>query len=121
MFIDLPFRNLSEYGIKKNMIGFGGYGSVHKYECDRSGTCVAIKTFKTFNPEEGVGLYIIREISILVKLQHPNIAKIIDVINFDKNTNNILLFMGFPGPIQSFAGRGSPPFFSLMILFSCCN
>ena len=93
MFTDLPFRDKSEYGVRESMLGKGGYGQVNKYKCDTDGTCTAIKTFNNSMTDEGVGSDVIREISILVKLQHPNIVKIVDVWNFDKRPSKIFLVL----------------------------
>ena len=36
MFTELPFRNKSDYGVRTEVLGKGGYGAVHKYKCDKS-------------------------------------------------------------------------------------
>ena len=72
--VDLPFHRKEHYGEKVNELGKGTYGSVWK--CSREDkTCVAVKKF--FNRgDEGVTADTLREISILIKLSHPNIVKI---------------------------------------------
>ena len=92
MFTELPFRSKEYYGIKTERIGAGGYASVYKYKCDKDGTCYAVKKF--LSDDNGVRADALREISILVKLHHPNIIKIIDVMNFrPKGNRQILMVM----------------------------
>jgi serine/threonine protein kinase len=91
--MDLPFNSLKYYGFKKNILGEGGYGKVFKYMCNEKNICYAVKTFISteYQDEYGIGTDILREISILTTLQHPNIVKLIDVTGLD--TGNIAMIM----------------------------
>lgn len=76
------YLNLEQYGPIKRRIGRGTYGIV--YERDN----VAIKKYKTptdnKNDEDLLTQSIIREISILINLDHINIVKILDVFIIDR-------------------------------------
>lgn len=65
-----------------------GYDSVHK-------CWVAVKKFNEVNSDHlGINMMVIREISLLRKLNHPNITKTLDVlIGKDINSESLLLVM----------------------------
>jgi serine/threonine protein kinase len=58
------------------MIGQGAYGIVYKGKKEDSGDIVAIKRipFSDSTPEGGVPCNVIREISLLRELDHPNVV-----------------------------------------------
>jgi serine/threonine protein kinase len=64
------------------MIGQGAYGIVYKGKKEDTGDIVAIKRipFADSTPEGGVPCNVIREISLLRELDHPNIVKLFDII-----------------------------------------
>ena len=66
---------------KISKLGEGTYGAVFKGRDKRTGQEVAIKCIKLEQEEEGIPPTSIREISILKELNHPNIVKLIEVIN----------------------------------------
>ena len=66
---------------KLSRLGEGTYGAVFKGRDKRTGQEVAIKCIKLEQEEEGIPPTSIREISILKELNHPNIVKLIEVIN----------------------------------------
>ena len=66
---------------KLSKLGEGTYGAVFKGRDRRTGQEVAIKCIKLEQEEEGIPPTSIREISILKELNHPNIVKLIEVIN----------------------------------------
>jgi len=59
------------------MIGQGAYGIVYKGKKEDSGQTVAIKRipFADSTPEGGVPCNVIREISLLRELDHPNVVR----------------------------------------------
>ena len=63
------------------MIGQGAYGIVYKGKKEDTGDTVAIKRipFADSTPEGGVPCNVIREISLLRELDHPNVVKLYDV------------------------------------------
>ena len=73
----LPQRLLSDYGPKQRQLGEGTYGTVTMHESPKYGK-VAIKSMKY--DEEGIHSSTLREISALVRMRHPNIISVIDVI-----------------------------------------
>lgn len=58
------------------MIGQGAYGIVYKGKKEETGDIVAIKRipFSDSTPEGGVPCNVIREISLLRELDHPNVV-----------------------------------------------
>ena len=77
--------NLEEYGEEGELLGEGTYGSV--YERNN----VAVKT--SYKNDTGLNPSTIREISILINLNHINIVNILDVFTTD-NTIDIVLDRG---------------------------
>jgi serine/threonine protein kinase len=59
------------------MIGQGAYGIVYRGTKDDTGQTVAIKRipFADATPEGGVPCNVIREISLLRELDHPNVVR----------------------------------------------
>lgn len=64
------------------MIGQGAYGIVYKGRKLDTNQTVAIKRipFADSTPEGGVPCNVIREISLLRELDHPNVVKLLDII-----------------------------------------
>lgn len=62
---------------RTEMIGQGAYGIVYKGTKDDTGETVAIKRipFSDSTPEGGVPCNVIREISLLRELDHPNVVR----------------------------------------------
>lgn len=79
-------------------IGSGAYGTVYKATIERSENVkenekeiVAIKKFKYSTKDEGVTSPSLREISVLKRLDHPCIIKLLDVFTYMD-----ILYMVFP-------------------------
>lgn len=60
---------------KLTKIGEGAYGSVFKGKDNKTGSTIAIKSIKIDKGEEGISSTTLREISILMTLNHQNIVK----------------------------------------------
>ena len=81
--INLSFGNIineikkdpEENYIKLKLIGRGSYGSVYKVQNKNTDTIRAMKTLQKYNSNKEE---IINEISILKKIDHPNIIKIFE-------------------------------------------
>lgn len=93
--IKYPMRPLSYYGFSdpvKDILGKGAYGIVRQYRGQAG--IVAIKEFFNENDSDGMGVDVIKEISILRRCNHPNIIKLIDIIEFtpgSKDTMKIVM------------------------------
>lgn len=63
----------------------GSYGTI-RYAVDReTGIAVALKFMSQTEYENGLPHYLLREISILKELNHPNIVPVLDIIDTEKN------------------------------------
>ena len=81
-----PMHDLDYYGKKTAKLGSGTFGTVFKIENpDKS---YALKTFVPKDPEDGVKSDVMKEAAILRRVDHPNILKLIDIINFDPSDKN---------------------------------
>lgn len=80
---------------KMILIGRGTFGEVWKGYDTALRRRVAVKKFNEVNSDHlGVNMMVIREISLLRKLSHPNIAKTLDVlIGKSINSESLLLVM----------------------------
>lgn len=65
-------------------IGQGNYGEVFKCKKKDDGLIFAIKKYKQEDENQGIPATIMREISLLKKLNHINIVKLHDVIYYNK-------------------------------------
>lgn len=67
---------------RKEVIGQGAYGIVYRATQRSTGDTVAIKRipFADSTPEGGVPCSVIREISLLRELDHPNVVRLLDVL-----------------------------------------
>jgi len=87
-----PPRKEDFYGKNAGELGRGAYGVVTKLEKDEKS--VVMKSFISNSKSgEGVRVDTIREISILRRLNHPNIVKIIDVLDFDTKNEDSPIHM----------------------------
>lgn len=86
-------RKVGKYVLLKE-IGRGGFGTVFKAHKDDDDEIVAIKvikksTLKDSSSVEGIR----REISLLTRIQHPNIVKGIEVLNSEKNIYMVMEYV----------------------------
>lgn len=78
-------------------IGQGAYGIVYKGIQRSTNTTVAIKRipFGDATPEGGVPCNVIREISLLRELDHPNVVKLLDVNQQSSNPGELYLIFEY--------------------------
>jgi cyclin-dependent kinase len=65
----------------KDKLGEGTYGIVHRALNEETGKLVALKRIRLESVEEGVPCTAIREIGLLIELDHPNIVKLEEIIS----------------------------------------
>lgn len=63
-----------------NMLGEGTYGIVYKAKDRQTDEVVALKKIRLETEDEGIPSTTLREISVLMRLKHPNIVQLINVI-----------------------------------------
>jgi len=73
-------RNVNKCYTHVNQISEGVYGVVHRAKCKESGQIVALKKIKYWKSVSGFPLSSLREISLLMALDHPNIIKVREVV-----------------------------------------
>ena len=86
-------RSVDEFE-KLNHIDEGSYGVVYRARDKRSGKVVALKKIKMSKQKEGFPLTSVREINILLSLEHPNILNVSEVV-VGKSLDSIFLVMEF--------------------------
>ena len=86
-------RSVDEFE-KLNHIDEGSYGVVYRARDKRSGKVVALKKIKMSKQKEGFPLTSVREINILLSLDHPNILNVSEVV-VGKSLDSIFLVMEF--------------------------
>ncbi|QDZ23000.1 cyclin dependent kinase [Chloropicon primus] len=86
-------RSVDEFE-KLNHIDEGSYGVVYRARDKRSGKVVALKKIKMSKQKEGFPLTSVREINILLGLDHPNILNVSEVV-VGKSLDSIFLVMEF--------------------------
>ena len=76
-------------------LGNGEYGDVYKAYDNSSLMNVAIKIYKnSSNDKLGINMTVIREISLLKQLNHPNLVNVVDVIvGHDSNPDCLFLIL----------------------------
>ena len=91
-------KNTNVYDVyeKINFLGEGAFGSVYKVRRKNSGTREIIRALKEINKENVIGNEdeIRNEIEVLKNLDHPNIMKIFEFFEDDKNMYLINEFCG---------------------------
>lgn len=75
-------------------IGEGSFGVVHKCRKSNTDEIVAIKTI-FFHEFKGVPPSVIREITLLKKMDHPNIVKLLDVLSSDNKVSLVLEYVEY--------------------------
>lgn len=79
----LPFHSIEDYGEKKDKLGEGTFGTVYKYT--KGDESVAVKVVDTTEPGRILG-----EIGYMLRLRHPNVLNIIDVVVTTVQTDVVL-------------------------------
>ena len=94
-FNNVYFRNEEYYGKYEKNLGIRDHGEVKKYCDGEDEKSVVIKEFKCCK-NNGITQNAIREICLLTKLKHPNIIKMVDILNFEpSNVENLKIVLEF--------------------------
>jgi len=88
-----PCRSVDCYE-KLHKIDEGTYGVVYKARDKITGDIVALKQVKLINQKEGFPVTALREINVLLSLQHPNIVNVREMV-VGNNHDKIFMVMDF--------------------------
>lgn len=72
-------RNVKEFE-KLNRIGEGTYGIVYRARDTRTNEIVALKKVRMVKEKDGIPISSLREITLLLRLRHPNIVELKEVV-----------------------------------------
>ncbi|XP_064414289.1 cyclin-dependent kinase 10 [Latimeria chalumnae] len=86
-------RNVKEFD-KLNRIGEGTYGIVYRARDTKSDEIVALKKVRMDKEKDGLPISSLREINLLLKLRHPNIVELKEVV-VGNHLESIFLVMGY--------------------------
>ncbi|NWX98368.1 CDK10 kinase, partial [Nothoprocta ornata] len=86
-------RSVKEFE-KLNRIGEGTYGIVYRARDTLTGETVALKKVRMDNEKDGMPISSLREITLLLQLQHPNIVELKEVV-VGNHLESIFLVMGY--------------------------
>ncbi|KAM3828614.1 cyclin-dependent kinase 10 isoform 1-T2 [Vipera latastei] len=86
-------RSVKEFE-KLNRIGEGTYGIVYRARDTQTGEIVALKKVRMDKEKDGIPISSLREITLLLKLQHPNIVELKEVV-VGNHLESIFLVMGY--------------------------
>ncbi|KAM3665392.1 cyclin-dependent kinase 10 isoform 2-T2 [Ammospiza maritima maritima] len=86
-------RSVKEFE-KLNRIGEGTYGIVYRARDTLTNETVALKKVRMDNEKDGMPISSLREITLLLQLQHPNIVELKDVV-VGNHLESIFLVMGY--------------------------
>ncbi|MEE6525079.1 hypothetical protein FKM82_024876, partial [Ascaphus truei] len=86
-------RSVKEYE-KLNRIGEGTYGIVYRARDTRTNDIVALKKVRMDKEKDGIPISSLREITLLLKLRHPNIVELKEVV-VGNHLESIFLVMGY--------------------------
>ncbi|XP_064242475.1 cyclin-dependent kinase 10 isoform X1 [Passer domesticus] len=86
-------RSVKEFE-KLNRIGEGTYGIVYRARDTVTNETVALKKVRMDNEKDGMPISSLREITLLLQLQHPNIVELKDVV-VGNHLESIFLVMGY--------------------------
>jgi calcium/calmodulin-dependent protein kinase I len=87
-------RDLKNFYELCEIIGSGGFATVHLASCRTTGKIVAVKIIQKKTLFKQVILMLRQEIKILRKLDHPNVIKFIDYFEDDKTCNIVTEYAG---------------------------
>lgn len=79
---------------KLNRIGEGTYGIVYRARDSETNEIVALKKVRTEHDHEGISISSIREINLLLCLNHPNVVDLKEVV-VGQGLDSIFLVMGY--------------------------
>ncbi|XP_058011124.1 cyclin-dependent kinase 10 [Ahaetulla prasina] len=86
-------RSVKEFE-KLNRIGEGTYGIVYRARDMQTGEIVALKKVRMDKEKDGIPISSLREITLLLKLQHPNVVELKEVV-VGNHLESIFLVMGY--------------------------
>ncbi|KAH9314621.1 hypothetical protein KI387_023248, partial [Taxus chinensis] len=102
-------RNVDEFE-RLNKINEGTYGIVYRARNKKTGEIVALKKVKMEREREGFPMSALREINVLLSLQHPSVVNVKEVV-VGSSLDNIFMVMEYmEHDLKDFIGMMKQPF-----------
>ncbi|XP_038953810.1 cyclin-dependent kinase 10 isoform X2 [Rattus norvegicus] len=113
-------RSVKEFE-KLNRIGEGTYGIVYRARDTQTDEIVALKKVRMDKEKDGIPISSLREITLLLRLRHPNIVELKEVV-VGNHLESIFLVMGYcEQDLASLLENMPTPFSEAQFCLSCAG
>jgi len=88
-------RRLEPHYTIKNLLDSGTYGTVFRAISNRTGEIFALKKIKMQQSKDGFPITSLRELALLMEIDHQNVVKAIEIVVSKRNIRDIFMVMEF--------------------------
>jgi len=88
-------RRLEPHYTIKNLLDSGTYGTVFRAICNKTGEIFALKKIKMQQSKDGFPITSLRELALLMEIDHQNVVKAIEIVVSKRNIRDIFMVMEF--------------------------
>jgi len=88
-------RRLEPHYTIKNLLDSGTYGTVFRAVCNKTGEIYALKKIKMQQSKDGFPITSLRELALLMEIDHQNVVKAIEIVVSKRNIRDIFMVMEF--------------------------